>query len=111
MGVALDHFTRRLAFCLFPAAALAQAGIADKYTSDQGIENDAAVVFAENFESAVSTIASRFTGGNQSAYQASTDRPTASGGSKSLTLLPQGLGARHTGSSRPTTHSSTCGTT
>lgn len=69
----------------------AQVGIASKYVGDQGIENDAAVIFAENFESSLTNFRSRFNGwqGDPSAIATSTDRPSASGGTQSAMLLPK----------------------
>lgn len=71
--------------------ASAQNPIASRYARDQGIAADPAVIFAENFESSLSTILSRFTSWSQSAIVASTDRPAVSGGTQSVQILPLGI--------------------
>lgn len=77
--------------CCLPTPGLAQ-GIATRYVGDQGIANDPDVIFAENFELPVSTILSKFTGYSPSAIAQSTDRPTASSGTKSIQIHPIGSG-------------------
>jgi hypothetical protein len=81
-----------LAVALAGMNAGAQSSIASKYASDQGIAADPAVIFAENFESPLSTILSRFKNWSQGAIVASTDRPAASGGAQSVQILPNGIG-------------------
>lgn len=79
-----------LIFCCVPMPGLAQVGIASKYVADQGIMNDPDVILAENFESSLPTILSRFNGYSQGAVVQSTDKPAASGGTKSVLIHPTG---------------------
>jgi len=69
-----------------------QAGIASQYVADQGIGNDPDVIFAENFETSVSTILVQFTGYSPSAIAQSTDHPMGSSGTQSIVIHPFGSG-------------------
>lgn len=72
-------------------------GIAGKYRHDKGIENDPAVVFAENFDGgSLDLIAKRWESvQNKEILSLSPDVPEASGGGKSLLMTH--IGGRSTG--------------
>ncbi len=80
--------------CLLTVSILlpfeADAGIAEEYPGDTGIEIDSRVLFAENFESGLDTLLSRFTGYADSAFTFSSDRPLDSAGTTSLLIHPKG---------------------
>jgi hypothetical protein len=82
--------------CLLPPTIASGQGIAAKYSRDVGIANDPDVILAEMFEDSIGAIASRWTqADNTAGMSLSTDRPAASGGSRSL--LMTSLGGSTTG--------------
>ncbi len=80
-----------LILLFLPMSALAEAGIASKYHKDQGIADDPAVVFSENFEKPLSAISANWNGQRSDALSHSSDIPTASGGSKSIRMEAIGI--------------------
>jgi hypothetical protein len=75
-----------LIFLFLPMFALAEAGIASKYHKDQGIADDPAVVFSEDFEKPLSDIFANWNGQRTNALSHSSHIPTASGGDKSIQM-------------------------
>jgi len=80
-----------LILLFLPMSALAEAGIASKYHKDQGIADDPAVVFSENFEKPLSAIFANWNGQSADALSHSSDIPTASGGGKSIRIKAVGI--------------------
>jgi len=80
-----------LIFLFLPMSALAEAGIASKYHKDQGIADDPAVIFSENFEKPLSAIFANWNGQSTNALSHSSDIPTASGGGKSIGTKSVGI--------------------
>ncbi len=80
-----------LILLFLPMSVFAEAGIASKYQRDQGIADDPAVVFSENFETPLSTIFANWNEQSTEAVLHSSDIPTASGGSKSGQIKPIGI--------------------
>lgn len=66
-----------LIFLFLPMYALAEAGIASKYHKDQGIADDPAVIFSEDFEKPLSDIFANWNGQSTNALSHSADVPTA----------------------------------
>ncbi len=73
-------------------------GLASKYPCDNGIANDPAVVWVENFEEgSVSAVTSRYDSSNDPAGMSLTgDKPAKSCGAASMTLTSSGDGANAT---------------
>jgi hypothetical protein len=77
--------------CSLPLATASAQGIAAKYVRDAGIANDPDVILTEMFEDSVEAIASRWTTtSNTAGMSLSTDRPAASGGTRSLLMTSRG---------------------
>jgi hypothetical protein len=82
--------------CLLPPTLAGAQGIASRYVRDVGIENDPDVILTEMFEDSVEAIASRWTqASNTAGMSLSTDRPAASGGTRSLMMTSES--GRNTG--------------
>lgn len=80
-----------------PGFVLAEAGIANKYIGDKGIENDPDVIFAENFEAGtVTDIVTHWTDSqNTAGMSLVSDVPSGSSGTRSLQMTS--IGGTNTG--------------
>ena len=80
-----------LVFLFLPMSAFAEAGIASKYYKDQGIADDPAVVFSEDFEKPLSIIFANWNSQSTKALFHSSHIPTASGGDRSIQIKAVGI--------------------
>lgn len=76
---------------LLEVPADAQTGIARNYVRDQGIADDPAVIFSDNFEGARSAIFSNWTTNDTNAVSHASDTPVGSAGTKSILIEPLGI--------------------
>jgi hypothetical protein len=88
--VALGATVLASLICVLPSTFASGQGIAAKYVGDVGIGNDPDVILAEMFEDSVAAIASRWTQtDNTAGMSLATDRPAASGGTRSLLMTSE----------------------